>query len=72
MSKKFKVEYNQGFFYIGNATITPEQLKKPERALARIFYLLKDGVSPDVVCDFISALDENGVYKVDWTGAVRI
>ena len=69
---RMKVEYKQGFFYIGSHTITPEQVKTPERVLARVCYLLQGGVPPDVVCDFISALDKHDVYKVDWCGAVRV
>lgn len=66
------IEYKQGFFYIGNRTITPEQVSTPERILGRVFYLLNDGVSPDVVCDFILLLDKKDVCRVDWCGSVRI
>lgn len=67
-----QITYNQGFFCIGNRKITPEQVSTPERILGRVFYLLNDGVSPDVVCDFISLLDKKDVCRVDWCGSVRI
>ena len=69
---KMQVEYRNGFLYIDHYTITPEQIKTPERVLGRIYHLLKDGVPPDVVCDFISALDDHDIYRVDWIGSVRV